>query len=155
MRFARHGTRCSMANLLKIFRHRNKNLCLSPSFFFFNRKPMSRETWDAIRICTAHKHTKLKRPEYSDPISFVYLIQALHLSLSLSFFLYMQCCSHSVKNILCTKMRCVLYEKRMYNFTKRGSVALCLACVKCRKSHSRPPRFCIRGGEMVRRKLNV
>ena len=111
--------RYSMANHLKIFRYRlifSLSLSLSLSLFvscflFSNREPISREIWDAIRICTAaaHKYIKLKIPDYSDPISFVYLIQSLRL--------YIQCCLRSVKNILCTKMGYVLI-KRIYDFIK-------------------------------------
>lgn len=103
---------------------------MSHRIFSLNRTSMSRETRGAIRICTAHKHTKLKRPDYStDPVSSFYLIQSLHLHATLSKF----CQKYSMyKDKVCMYIY-YIYKKKMHVLTKQGSL---FYVIKCKMSHS-------------------
>lgn len=63
-------------------------ICLSFSFPITNRRREKLGT--RLEYCTAHKHTKLKRSDYPDPISFIYLIQSLCVSLHATLFTFCQ-----------------------------------------------------------------
>jgi len=120
------------------------SLFLSLSLFS-NCEPMSRETRDAIRICTAHKHIKLKRPDQPDLISFIYLMQSLRYLYDAISFTF--CQKYSMykgreRRYVLIKRIC-FHEMRIRGFVSRH--------VKC--SLTRSLRFYTLGGKTIRQNL--
>lgn len=105
----------------------------------FLSNPMSREThWNAIRICTAHKHTKLKKAWPSRP-EFFHLSNTKHVRFAF-------CQKYSMyKDGVCAYKKNVRFHKmRIRSFVAR-----------CVKYLSRPPRFCTLGEKIVPPKVNA